>query len=79
MVFDGGSVPCHPLLQLQDQGCALNMQAQDELVAAREQLHEQGAAAAAAAANVDMLRQRCARLEAELAQAHAAGVLQPPG
>ncbi len=59
--------------RLQHQGFCTGVQAQEELVASREQLHEQVAAAAAAAANVDMLRQRCARLEAELAQAHAAG------
>ena len=43
-----------------------------ELAAANAQLRDQGAAAAAANANLEFLRERCARLEAELAAAHAA-------
>ncbi len=48
------------------------MQVQEQLTAARAQLSEQAAAATAAAANLELLRERCARLEADLADAHAA-------
>ena len=47
------------------------VQAQEQLRAARAQLREHAAAATAAAANLDLLRERCARLEEELAHAHA--------
>jgi hypothetical protein len=47
------------------------VQAQEQLTAARAQLREHAAAATAAAANLDLLRERCARLEEELAHAHA--------
>ena len=42
-----------------------------ELAAANAQLRDQAAAAAAANANLDFLRERCARLEGELAAAQA--------
>ena len=48
------------------------MQVQEQLTAARAQLSEQAAATTAAAANLELLRERCARLEADLADAHAA-------
>ena len=43
-----------------------------ELAGANTQLRDQAAAAAAANANLDFLRERCARLEAQLAEAQAA-------
>ena len=46
--------------------------ARQEVATANAQLRDQGAAAAAANANLEFLRERCARLEAELAAAQAA-------
>ena len=43
-----------------------------DLAAANALLRDQGAAAAAANANLEFLRERCARLEAQLAAAEAA-------
>ena len=45
--------------------------ARQEVASAHVQLRDQGAAAAAANANLEVLRQRCARLEMELAEAAA--------
>jgi len=47
------------------------VQVTEQLTTVRAQLREQITAATAAAANLDVMRERCARLEAELAEAHA--------
>ena len=49
-----------------------------ELAAANAQLRDQAAAAAAANANLEILQERCARLEGELAAAQAAAEPHQP-
>ena len=73
LASQGMSSPCQAEAYRRTPHCLTRaLLVRQELAAANAQLRDQGAAAAAANANLEFLRERCARLEAELAAAQAA-------